>query len=294
MKRNQSRLRGSERAVSYLQIILGSVIGAAAYPAFLVPNTIAPGGLTGIAMIAHHVFGVPVGLGSLLMNIPLFIVGYRSMGRVFAFRSLVATVLFSACIDLLPAGAVTLNPLLGCLFGGVLMGIGLGLILRGSATTGGTDMAARLIHTRFPHLSVGALLLGIDFCVVLAAGFLFEVEYALYAMIAIFVTARLIDIVMTGLSREKACYIISQNHEIVKREVMEKLERGVTMLRAEGGYSGEDRPVILCILSAQEVGQLKGIVRQADEKAFVFITDAYDVLGEGFGNLMETAGANRS
>jgi len=245
-------------------------------------------------MILHHVFRAPVGLSSLLMNLPLFIIGYRSMGKVFAFRSLVATLLFSLLIDLLPIGAVTMDPLLGCLFGGVLMGIGLGLILRGSATTGGTDMAARLIHTRFPHISVGALLLAIDFCVVFAAGFLIEVEYALYAMIAIFVTARLIDIVISGLTREKACYIISQNHEMVKRELMEKLERGITLFKAEGGYSGEERPVILCILSAQEVGQLKGIVRQADEKAFVFITDAYDVLGEGFGNLMETAEVNRN
>lgn len=286
MKKHLAVLQ-NERVLAYVQIVIGSVIAALSYPMFLVPNAIAPGGVTGIATILNHIVDWPVGMTSLALNVPLFILGYRSMGRIFAFRSLVATVLFSLLIDFLPVGAVTTDPLLGSVFGGVLLGGGLGLILRGGATTGGSDMVARMVHARFQHISVGAFLMSIDFLVVLAAGFFIKVEYALYAFISIYLSSRLIDTVMEGFSKQKACYVISKSYDLVKRELMEKLDRGVTLLHAQGGYSGEDRPMLLCILSAQEVGQLKAIVRQADEEAFVFITDAFEVLGEGFNKLIE-------
>lgn len=278
---------GNEQVIAYAQIAVGCLLGALSYPMFLVPNSIAPGGVTGIATVLHHIFGAPVGFTSLLMNIPLFVVGYRTMGRVFAFRSLVATVLFSVLIDVVPVPVITRDPFLACVFGGVLLGVGLGMILRSGATTGGSDMVARMVHAHFQHISIGAFLLSIDFCVVLAAGFFIQVEYALYALVSIFVTTKLIDVVMEGFTKQKACYIISLAHEQVKKELMDKLERGITVLSAQGGYSGKSRPVLLCIVSAQEVGQLKIIVRQVDEGAFVFITDAYEVLGEGFGNLGE-------
>lgn len=277
----------NERFMAYLQILVGCVLGALSYPMFLVPNAIASGGVTGIATILNHIFQTPVGIVSLLFNIPLFLFGYRAMGRIFAFRSLFATVLFSVLIDVLPVDAVTHDPLLGCVFGGVLVGIGLGLILRGGATTGGSDMVARMIHARFQHVSVGVILLFIDVCVVIAAGFFIDMEYALYALISIYLASRLIDVVMEGFSKQKACYVITDQFAEVKQNLMEKLNRGITLLHAQGGYSGEDRPVLLCLLSAQEVGQLKAIVRQVDENAFVFITDAYDVLGEGFNKLAE-------
>lgn len=286
MKKHLAVLQ-NERVLAYVQIVIGSAIAALAYPMFLVPNAIAPGGVTGVATILNHIVDWPVGMTSLVLNVPLFILGYRSMGRVFAFRSLVTTVLFSLLIDFLPIGAVTTDPLLGSVFGGVLLGGGLGLILRGGATTGGSDMVARMVHARFSHISVGAFLMSIDFFVVLAAGFFIKVEYALYAFISIYLSSRLIDTVMEGFSKQKACYVISKSYGLVKQELMEKLDRGVTLLHAQGGYSGEDRPILLCILSAQEVGQLKAIVRQADEEAFVFITDAFEVLGEGFNKLIE-------
>lgn len=286
MKKHLAVLQ-NERVLAYVQIVIGSFIAALSYPMFLVPNAIAPGGVTGVATILNHIVDWPVGMTSLALNAPLFILGYRSMGRVFAFRSMITTVLFSFLIDFLPVGAVTTDPLLGSVFGGVLLGGGLGLILRGGATTGGSDMVARMVHARFQHISVGAFLMSIDFCVVLAAGFFIKVEYALYAFISIYLSSRLIDTVMEGFSKQKACYVISKSYDLVKRELMEKLDRGVTLLHAQGGYSGEDRPMLLCILSAQEVGQLKAIVRQADEEAFVFITDAFEVLGEGFNKLIE-------
>ena len=283
----RKNLLKNEQLASAVQIALGCALGALAYPLFLVPNHIAPGGLTGLATVLNYLFHWPVGTTSLVMNVPLFIIGYRAMGRVFVVRSLVATVLFSVLIDVIPLPPMTQQPMLGALFGGVLVGAGLGLILRGGATTGGTDMVARMIHNRFQHISVGAILFFIDCCVVLMAGFFIEAEYALYAFVALYAASKLIDVVMVGLTREKACYIISTQHEQVKREIMEKLDRGVTVLHAEGGYSGQDRPVLLCVLSAQELGCLKAIVREADEDAFLFISDAHEVLGEGFRKLME-------
>ena len=268
--------------------MIGCVLGAIAYPMFLVPNDIAPGGLTGIATILHALFGTPVGTVSLLLNIPLFLLGYHAMGRVFVLRSLVATVLFSLFIDWLPIPAITNDMLLGSVFGGVLMGFGLGLILRGGATTGGSDMVARMVHMRFQHISVGAFLFFIDFCVVLAAGFFIRVESAMYAFISIYIGSRVIDLVVQGVDRQKACYVITAQLEIVKNKLMYELGRGLTILEARGGFRGEERPVLLCIVSAQEVSRLKTIVRLEDERAFVFITDAYEVLGEGFRDLKET------
>ncbi|MEG0493801.1 MAG: YitT family protein [Clostridia bacterium] len=285
--KSMQRILKNEMVAAYAQIIIGSVLGALAYPMFLVPNHIAPGGLTGLATVLNFLFKVPVGMTSLLLNIPLFILGYRSMGRVFALRSLFATIIFSVLIDILPVPALTQQPFLGALFGGLLMGLGLGLILRGGATTGGSDMVARMIHSRFGHISVGAILFFIDCCVVAMAGFFIEIEYALYAFISLYAGSKVIDLVMVGLSREKACYVISDEWQAVKTEVMAQLNRGVTVLSAEGGYSGEKKPVLLCVLSAQEVGLLKAIVLAKDERAFVFISDAYEVLGEGFRKLGE-------
>ncbi len=270
---------------AYGQIVLGCIIGAAAYPTFLVPNRIAPGGLTGVATILNHLFGLPIGTTSLLMNIPLFLIGYKAMGGIFAFRSLVATMLFSALIDLLPLPVISSDPLLGTLFGGVVLGIGLGLILRGGATTGGTDMIARMVHRRFPFISVGAFLFALDFAVVLAAGLLIGSPEALYAMINIFVTAKVIDAVMVGFTGNKACFIMSGAWEPVSRRIMEEVGRGATYLTGRGAYSGEERPVVLCVASRQEISAIKQIVHEEDEKAFMFITDAHETLGEGFSRL---------
>ena len=274
-----------EQLLAWLQILLGCVIGAAAYPTFLDPGKIAPGGLTGVAMILKHLWGWDIGITALLLNIPLFILGYKAMGRVFAFRSLVATILFSLMIDLLPLKAITVEPILGTLYGGILLGIGLGFILRGGATTGGTDMAARMVHKYLPFLSVGMFLFLIDCLVVVAAWIFIGSSEALYALICIFITGKAVDMVMLGLSSNKACFVITSEWETVSRRLMTEMDRGVTQLSARGAYSGTERPVVLCVLPPQEVSRLKEIVRQEDEKAFMFITEAHEALGEGFSSL---------
>ena len=277
-----------EQISAWLQIVLGCLVGAAAYPMFLEPCNIAPGGLSGVAMILNRFTGWPVGVTTLVLNIPLFIVGYRSMGRVFAFRSLVATILFSLAIDglkLINTPALTQDAMLGTIFGGVLLGIGLGLILRGGATTGGSDMAARVVHRFLPFLSVGMFVFLIDCLVVVAAAFCFDVMSALYALICIFVNGKVIDAVMLGLSKNKACFVMTTQWERINERVLKEMDRGVTLLEARGGYTGQSRPVVLSVLPPQEVAKLKAIVREEDEKAFMFITEAHEALGEGFSRL---------
>lgn len=275
-----------EQCMAWLQIVIGCIIGAAAYPTFLDPGKIAPGGLTGVAMIMKHLWCWDIGITSLILNIPLFVIGYRAMGKVFAFRSLVATILFSLMIDLMPLKAIEVEPILGTLYGGILLGIGLGFILRGGATTGGTDMCARMVHKYLPFLSVGMFLFLIDCVVVVAAWIFIGSSEALYALICIFVSGKAVDMVMLGLSSNKACFVISDAWERVSRRLMDEMERGVTQLSARGAYTGTERPVVLCVLPPQEVARLKEIVRQEDEKAFMFITEAHEALGEGFSSLM--------
>ena len=283
--REYLRTHKREILMAYAQIFIGSVIGAAAYPTFLIPNNIAPGGLTGVATILNYLAGWPVGITALVLNIPLFLIGYRTMGKVFAFRSLVATALFTILIDILPLKSVSEDPLLGTLFGGVVLGIGLGLILRGGATTGGSDMVARMVHRRFSFITVGMFLFALDFLVVLAAAIFIGGTQALYAMIDIYVCSRVIDAVMVGFGGNKACFVMTDAWQKVTGRVLNEIERGCTLLEAKGAYSGTSRPVVMCVMSRQEMTALKRIVQEEDEKAFMFITDAHEALGEGFSRL---------
>ena len=279
------RPAAAERFFSYLQILLGSLIGGAAYPLFLTPNRIAPGGITGVAMILNHLTHWPVGVMSLVLNVPLFLIGYRAMGKIFAFRSLVATVLFSLSIDILPLRPLTEDPLLGTLYGGILLGAGLGLIMRGGATTGGSDMIARMVHKRFQFISVGTFLFAIDCAVVIAAAFLIGTSEALYALINIFLAAKVMDAVIIGFSSNKACFVISSRWEEISRRIMQDMNRGVTQLTARGAYTGTDRPTLLCVISRSEIMAFKRILREEDENAFVIIVEAHEAIGDGFSGM---------
>ncbi len=270
---------------SFLMILLGCVLGGAAYPLFLVPSEIAPGGLTGIATIFHFLFGLPVGTTSLVMNLPLFILSWRTMGRRFFFLSLGATLLFSLCIDILPLPRVSDDMLLNAVFGGVLLGLGLGLILRGGATTGGTDMIARMIHRRFSFISVGMLLFLIDCLVILAAGFTMSANVALYSLICIYVSDRALDLVVTGMDSSKACFIITAEPDGIKEQILNGMERGVTGWQVVGEYSGRQKRLLLCVVSSRETVALKRIVKAEDPSAFVFTCDTHEALGEGFTEL---------
>ena len=282
-----NKLLTNEKVTAWTQIVLGCIIGGAAYPLFLTPCNIAPGGLTGVGMILNYLFGLPIGTTSLLLNIPLFIIGFRTIGQLFVIRSLVATVLFSVAIDVLNLPALTSDPMLGAIFGGALLGVGLGLILRGGATTGGTDMMAKMVHQKLTFISTGMVLMLIDCIVVIFAAVYIGTTEALFAMVCIVVNGKIIDMVMLGLSKNKACFVMSDQWESISRHILNDMDRGATQLSARGAYSGKERPVLLCVLPPQEVARFKEIVRKEDEHAFMFITEAHEALGEGFDKLME-------
>lgn len=271
--------------LDYAQILLGCIVGAVAYPLFLIPNDIAPGGVTGVATILHYLFKYPVGITSLLLNIPLFLAGFRTMGKRFVFRTLLATLMFSALIDIIKVEPITRDPMMASIYGGVLLGAGLAIILRGGATTGGTDMLARMLHKHASGISVGMFLFMFDFFVILAAGILMSAEHAMHAMISVFIASKVLDTVLTGIGSEKACYIISRHHEAITRRILTDMQRGVTVLKATGGFSGENISMLLCVVGRMEVTALKSIIREEDRNAFVFITETHETLGEGFHDL---------
>lgn len=271
----------------YCQILLGILLCAVAYNIFLIPNDLAPGGFTGIAQLINRLTGWPVGTVSLCLNIPLFLLSARSLGIQFGLRSLVATVGLSLALDYLPLPQAvepgTANAqFLACVFGGVLSGAGFGFVIRGSATTGGTDMLAKLVHEWKPSLSVGSLMFSVDALVILASAFVFDVVSALFALICVFLSSYVIDLLIDGLNAARAYFIISRHSEQISHRVLTELERGVTCFAARGAYTGEQKEVLLCVVSRMEAVPLKQIVAEVDPAAFVIATNVHEALGEGF------------
>ncbi len=270
--------------IDILGVTLGAFLTALGLDLFLIPAKITAGGLSGLATVLHYLIHVPVGMTMLAFNVPLFIMGIYRLGPRFGFRSLYGTIILSVFIDgmapYLPV--LTTDPLLSCLYGGVLVGLGLGLVFKSRGTTGGTDLAAAIIRT-YTGANVGQLLFLMDGSVVLLTGLSFHSwELALYSMITIFVSAWLIDIVQEGISYAKAFFIISNNPEEMTDALLYNLERGVTVLKGRGAYSGEGRDVLLVVVNRAEVSKLKDLIHNLDKRAFVIQTNVHEVLGEGF------------
>jgi len=280
-----SRVFNANTFRQYALMLIGCLIGAASYPLFLEPNHIAPGGLTGVTMILNYYFAVPIGLGSLVLNIPLIILGWRLIGARFILRTVLATVLFSVLIDLMNFEPLSLDPMLAAVFGGVMLGFGLALIIRGNATTGGTDLLARIVHHRQRAISIGSFLFAFDLAVILLAWLFMSVQHALYAIVCVFVSAKVLDQALLGIGTDKACYVISREPDRIAKRVMDELERGVTVLNASGAYSGREFKMLLSIVGRLETVKIKQIVQEEDPQAFMFITDTHETLGEGFRKL---------
>jgi uncharacterized membrane-anchored protein YitT (DUF2179 family) len=222
----------------------------------------------------------------LIINIPLFLLSIKEMGLAFGFRSLFGMVTLSLLVDLLAKvlPVPTHDILLASLYGGVVTGIGLGIAFRSKGTTGGTDLAAALIH-RYTGLPIGMSLMSIDACVIVAAGIFFNAEAAMFAMITVFVTSRLIDLVQEGVGYAKAALIISNHNEIIAEVILNQMDRGVTALRGRGLYTKSDKDVLLSVVSQSEVSRLKEVVYSVDPNAFVIVANVHEVLGEGFRKL---------
>jgi uncharacterized membrane-anchored protein YitT (DUF2179 family) len=274
---------GSRGFRDYFMIFLGSLVIALALNLFLIPNRIATGGVSGFSTIVYHLAGVPVGLLMALINIPLFALGWRNMGHNFALRSAFGALSLSLLVDALAPylEPVTRDPLLAAIYGGGLSGVGMGITFLAGGSTGGTDLGAQLLH-RFLKTSPGLALLVIDFCVIFLAGIVFDAELALYGILGLFLTSFAIDLLQEGVPLARAAYIVTDRSEELGQAVLKNLERGVTELHGKGLYTGQTRPVLLVIVSRSEVSQLKELVSQIDPKAFMVITSASEVLGEGF------------
>ena len=273
-----------EELKNTIYIIAGLVLCAAAYNCYLIPNNIAPGGFTGIGQLVNSLTHgwIAVGTVGLILNVPLFALSMRSLGLHFGLRSFLTTVGLSLAIDHLPFPALTDDLLLAAVFGGVVGGIGFGLILRGNATTGGSDMLGTLIHSKIPVVRVGLAVFVIDGLVVLASAFVFDATAAMYALISTFLMNVVLDQVLEGPSSARSYYIISTKAEEIAQRVMAEMDRGATSWGGKGMYSGENRTVLLCVINRFETMRLRNIVFSIDPKAFVIATNVYEVLGEGF------------
>ena len=263
-------------------IVLGVAAMTVSYNMFLVPAQIAPGGVSGAATIVYYLTGLPIGAVSLAINLPLFLIGWKTGGRGFILRTLLATVLLSVLLDALPLPTLTGDPLLNTLFGGAILGAGLGLVVVGDATTGGTDLAARMICQKIPHLSMAWTLFALDMLVIVAAAIAFSPEEALYALLTIFVSTKVMDFIIIGAKSARAFTVVSARAEEISRRVMTELERGVTCWKGRGMYSGSEVSVVYCVVSSREVPRVKHIILSEDPNAFIVITDAHEVGGEGF------------
>ncbi|MDD2282485.1 MAG: YitT family protein [Eubacteriales bacterium] len=270
------------RVTNILGIALGCLVTALAINLFLAPNQVAPGGASGLAVVMHHLLGLPVSLGLLLINLPLFILAWFLLGPRFGINTLAGSLLlpiFAALTEHL--APVTSDLLLASIYGGIIMGVGVGIVLRSQGSIGGTTLAAQLIH-KFSGFSVSQCLLVIDFLVVTLVGIVFDAELALYSLIALAVSIKVIDLVQQGLRRAKAAFIISDCAEGIAAAVLEQLQRGATLLEGRGAWSRRDKEVLLVVVNSNEVARLKALVAARDPDAFVIVADIHEVLGEGF------------
>ncbi len=292
--------RFTEGIKIYLWIIVGSVLTAASINVFMVPYKIAPGGVSGVATVVYYLSGgrFSVGVTMLVLNVPLFLLGVRFIGRKFIVRTLFSTLFLSFAIDTsepytryfverylvkLAESPSTPDLLLYSIFGGVIMGVGMGIVFRANATTGGSDLAARIVNHFIPNLTMGQLILFIDTSIIIFAAIAFNsFLLALYAIVTLYISTIVIDAVLEGVNFAKAVFIISDHSDEIAARVMSELERGVTALKGTGMYTGNDKRVLLCILQRAQIQGLKEIVRSVDEKAFVILADVREVLGEGF------------
>lgn len=268
-----------------LYFTAGGALYALSVNMFTAPNGILPGGFTGIATILNRLFDFPIGTAVFLLNIPLFLISFRKFGWPFILKTVAATFLMSALIDLLvPIVPVYRgDKLLSALFGGILSGAGLGLVFLRGATTGGTDILSKLLRLRFPAASMGRMVLFLDLLVIAVSFAVYRsLENVLYALVVIYVSAQSIDLVLSGFSHDKLLFIITKEGASAVETITRTLDRGVSILPMRGGYSGEERQMLFCAARANDVSRVTKAVRTLDRDAFIVVTETAAILGEGF------------
>ncbi len=274
----------------YIVITIGFIICSIAVYFFLMPNNIAAGGVTGLGMIInHYVPALPVGMLMIFMNVLLFVISFVVLGRKFGIKTIYASFGFSGVIWLLERtvhleNPVTDDPLLAVIIGTSVSGFGMAMIFNFNASTGGTDILAKILN-RYFHIDIGKSLFIIDFIITLMAAFTFGIQKGLYAIIAVAMNGYIIDYIIAGFNIVMQVFIMTKNTDIIAEYIMNELDRGVTFFTGEGGFSGNGFRIIYTVLSRKEFIRLRSYIRKVDPKAFITVSDAHEVLGEGFKNM---------
>lgn len=274
----------------YSLILIGTLIMSAGFVFFISPYKMAPGGVYGVAIILHHMFGLPIGMVGLALDIPLTLIGLKILGPRFGVKTVIGFVSTSLWISLLEywwgyEPLVHNAPLLSSIYGGALVGVGLGLVFKAKATSGGTDIIAMII-SRYTKLPVGQLLIIVDSIVVLGGLLAFgDWMIPLLSWLVIFLTGKIIDAIVEGVGYDKSVMIISDQHELIKDKILHDLKRGGTYFKGKGMYQGNDKEIIMTVVNRREVVLLKHYISKVDPKAFVMVTDANEIMGDGFKSL---------
>lgn len=284
IQNKSEKLRSS--IVSYLGIALGSVMMAFSIILFIKANNIVPGGIMGIANIINYITGFPIGLTTLCFSVPIFFIGMFSLGKEVGVKTIYCNVVYAVVVDFLDRNmtALTGDLFLATIFGGVLMGTGVAFILGFGATFGGTDLIGRIIHKYVPAIPTQWIMFGFDFMVILVGAIIFGPELALFSIVTIFVSTKMIDVIQEGVNYGKTFFIISEKSEEIATAILNDVNRGVTSLYGKGMYTKQDKDVLYCTVARRQVVYVKNKILAIDPKAFITIGDVREVVGKGFGD----------
>ncbi|GGG21442.1 YitT family protein [Paenibacillus abyssi] len=276
------RLTKLELLKRILFITMGAVLMSVALEIFLVPNQIIDGGIVGISIIVAHLTGLPLGIFLFVLNIPFLFLGYKQIGKTFAMSTLYGVTIMSIGTILLhPVPPITNNLFLVTVFGGVLLGIGVGMVIRFGGSLDGTEIVAILINKKSPF-SVGEIVMFFNFFIMTSAGFVFTWDRAMYSLITYYIAFKMIDVTIEGFDESKSVWIISEEAKEIGTAIMDRLGRGVTFLNGEGAFTGDTKKVIFCVINRLEEAKLKSIVQELDTAAFLAIGNIHDVRGGRF------------
>lgn len=288
MKNNNkvSLLRRRKTAIDwikkYLVLIIGSLIYSAGLEIFLVPNNIIDGGVVGISIMASYLTGIPFGVYMVVLNLPFLYLGYKQIGKTFAISTIISIIALSIFSEFLePVPKITEDYFLAAIFGGIIAGAGVGLVIRQGGSLDGTEITA-IILDRKTSFSVGEVVMFFNLFILGAAGFVFGWDKAMYSLVAYFIISKMIDVVLKGLDESYAVMIVSDEYEEIADALMHRLGRGVTYLHGQGAYTGDDKQVLYCVVTRLEVVKLKEIALEKDEAAFVTINPVHDIVGGRF------------
>lgn len=285
MKNLKTRLSKKEIVTDVICYIIGCAVYSVAVTSLITPNEISPGGFTGIAAALNYLSGISTGLILLIINVPVIVLGIVRLGGIFIVKTAAATGVLSLCLELSErfVPQFTVDRILASIFGGIFMGAGLSLVLRRGATTGGVDVIGTLVNRRFRYITVGRIILISDVIVITFASIVYkDVESGLYSVVAMYASSVVTDAILYGTDKGKIVYAVTDKADVICENVASRVQRGVTRLPATGGYTGEDHTMLMCTVRINEVAAVCDIIREADGGAFIVVTDAGEVLGEGF------------